>query len=273
MSDRRIGSITFADLLAGSIADDPTVKACADSLDAMLDRATKAIPDLLIFARLANDSGFVNPVPMLPPMERLAELSGGLKELATGLLDLLAWQLHVESYDTGVNLEAKRKIIQASLLLHRRHGTPWSLRHALETLLQVPATLPEWFQYGGKPYFFRARLDVTGVGVDIHWIISALQIIMDYKNARSWLEYLETFSVNPLPVFAAMSLVARSALASRLWQKPNPMPAIPVFAGMASIVSTSYAPSPQPPAEPVPLAAMPAIAAISITRSVICPTN
>lgn len=272
MSNRRIGQTPFADLLAGSIADDPTVKACAEAMDQAFDRITRAIPQVLLFARLEHDSGFVNPVPMLPPLERLSELSGGLQEMERQLLDLLAWQLHVESYDLGVNLQAKREMIQASLLLHRRHGTPWSVRHALETLLQVPATLPQWFEYGGKPYFFRARLDVTGVAVDINWILAALQIIMDYKNVRSWLECLETFSTNPLPVFAALASISRTLQASRLWLEPKKVPELPAYAGMAMTGQTRYFATPEPPED---LQEMKpgriAFAMQNYTRSILCP--
>lgn len=270
--NRRLGKTPFAELLPSSIAADPAIKAAAEALDGVIGRLTAAIPDLLIFARLENDSGFVNPVPMLPPMERLVELEGALRELPPKLLDLLAWQLHVESYDTSVSLDAKRAMLQNSLLLHRRHGTPWSVRHALETLLEVPATIPQWFEYGGKPYFFKARLNVAGVAVDMAWIISALQIIMDYKNVRSWLEVLETFSENPLPVFAAMATASRTMQGTRLWIRPENPPDLPVKTGMAISGVTKYFPSPNPPRGPQNFhKARIAFSGQTITRSYLCP--
>lgn len=192
--NRRLGKTPFSDLLPPSISTDGQIKASANALDEIFNKCIESIPEILIFARLANDSKFINPVPMLPSMQRLAELAGGLKTLPSELLDLLAWQLHVESYNEAVSLQAKREMIQSSLLLHRRHGTPWSVRHALATLLRVPAFIRQWFEYGGEPYFFRARLDVSGTYVDIRWLLSAFQIVMDYKNVRSWLEWLETFA-------------------------------------------------------------------------------
>lgn len=230
---KRLGATPFADLLAPSIAVDPTIKAIADSLDKALDDCARAIPHLLIFARLANDSGFINPVPMLAPMKRLADLAGGLEALSPELLDLLAWQLHVESYDAGVSLQAKREMIQASLLLHRRHGTPWSVRHALETLLRVPATIRQWFEYGGEPYFFRARLDVSGVYVDIRWLLSAFQIVMDYKNVRSWLEWLETFAIIFLEKRTGVGLAALVKERFMLFFPYAPMPVLAIYEGLA----------------------------------------
>ena len=130
---RRLGVTPFRDLLAHSIAADPTMRAAADALDGMLNAATRAIPNVLLYARLAHDTGFVEPVPMLPPLTRLADLSGGLAELPAELLDLLAWQLHVEGYEAAVNVQAKLELISGSLVLHRRRGTPWAVRNGLET--------------------------------------------------------------------------------------------------------------------------------------------
>ena len=136
---KRLGATPFEEILPDSIAADPKILAAAQSLDSVLTNSVKSIPNILVFARLANDSKFINPVPMLAPMIRLADLAGGLNALSPEILDLLAWQLHVESYDAAISLQARREMIQASLLLHRRNGTPWSVRHALETLLRSPA--------------------------------------------------------------------------------------------------------------------------------------
>ena len=231
------GSIPFLELVPPSIAWDKTISDAANALDGFIVDSAKAIPNILLFARLAHDSGFINPVPMLPSMTRLTDLSGGLKELEPYLLDLLAWQLHVESYDAGISLQAKREMIQASLLLHRRNGTPWSVRHALETLLRVPATVPEWFNYGGKPYFFRARLDVTGVYVDLRWLLSAFQIIMDYKNVRSWLEWLETFATIEMEERVGVGVCGNVKEREMLYFPNAPMPEMisRVGVGMACV--------------------------------------
>lgn len=83
---RYLGATPFRELLAHSIAADPTVRAAADALDNVLNAAARAVPDVLVYARLARDSGFVDPVPMLPPLTRLAALSGGLRALPEQVL-------------------------------------------------------------------------------------------------------------------------------------------------------------------------------------------
>lgn len=227
-----MGDTSFRELLTHSIADDPTVSAAADALDGLVSKLAQAIPNLLIFARLAHDSGFINPVPMLAPMARLSSQAGGLKTLSTEMLDLLAWQLHVESWTCGVSLKAKREMLQSSLLLHRRHGTPWSVRHALETLLQVPSFIRQWFEYGGEPYFFRARLNVSGTFVDIRWLLSAFQIVMDYKNVRSWLEWLETFSITSLEIRVGVGVASHVSEREMLFFPGCPMPDEKIRAGL-----------------------------------------
>ena len=151
---RRLGTTPFRELLPDSLSGDPSIRAAAAALDTVLDATTRAIPGVLLYARLAHDTGFVEPVAMLPPLASLPE----------PVLDLLAWQLHVEGYEAAVDVAAKRQLIAGSLLLHRRRGTPWAVRTALETALRLPTVIRQWWEYEGRPYFFRVRLDVSDAG-------------------------------------------------------------------------------------------------------------
>lgn len=47
-------------------------------------------------------------------------------------LPALAWQLHVEGYDSGLPVLEQRAMIRESVAVHRRYGTPWALRRVLE---------------------------------------------------------------------------------------------------------------------------------------------
>lgn len=64
-----LGSTFFRELLAHSIAGDPAMRAAADALDGVLNTATRAIPCVLLYARLAHVVGH----DLLPPLARLAE--------------------------------------------------------------------------------------------------------------------------------------------------------------------------------------------------------
>lgn len=246
-----LGSTPFRDLLVHSIAADPTMLAAADALDAAFNKSVRAIPDVLLFARLANDSGFVTPVPMLSAMTRLSDLSGGLAELPSDVLDMLAWQLHVEGYEAAVDVQAKRRLIQGSLLLHRRKGTPWAVTNALVTALRLPTDLSEWFSYGGRPYFFRVALDVTGEDFDATSAANAFRLIYEYKNVRSWLEYLATRSTQTLQERVGVGLCSRTNARCRLWFPVQQPPRLERRTGMAVQGVTSgksrlWFPVPQP---------------------------
>ena len=221
---RRLGSTPFRELLPDSLSGDASIRAAAAALDTVLDATTRAITGVLLYARLAYDTGFAEPVAMLPPLARLSELSGGLASLPEPVLDLLAWQLHVEGYETAVDVAAKRQLIAGSLLLHRRRGTPWAVRTALEAALHVPATVQQWFEYGGEPYFFRVRLDVSDAGLDETGVTDAMRIIYDYKNVRSWLDCLETVTTRPLPVSVAVGGIMRSVHRVASGSRPGPCP-------------------------------------------------
>lgn len=99
---------------------------------------------------------------------------------------------------------------ERAIELHRHKGTPWAVRTALETALPTEASIKEWFAYGGDPFFFRVRLDVSELGLDESGMTSAVRLILDYKNVRSWLECLETFTRRPLPIAVATAGVMRT---------------------------------------------------------------
>lgn len=76
MSSRRIGSTPFLELLPDSIAGDPAIRAAADALDGLLVPSVKAIPSLLLYARL-----YGKEPDLLPPLRRLAEQAGAYGRL------------------------------------------------------------------------------------------------------------------------------------------------------------------------------------------------
>lgn len=184
----RLGDTQFLDLLCNSLADDETTAAIAEALDSPLLQATLILPDLLLYARLA----LAKPESLAPALARLADQAGGLKKIPEPLLDLLAWQFHVDGYEAALSYEAKRRLVDTSILLHRRKGTPWAVINALKSAFETWADVSEWFDYGGKPYFFRVGIDVTNIGWNESTFKSAYRLIYEYKNVRSWLESFVT---------------------------------------------------------------------------------
>ena len=220
----RIGDSKFMNLLANSLGDDQGMANIANSLDPALLQSDCFIPNLLLLARLSEDSGFNSPVAMLPPLMRLAACAGGLKPLSDELLDLLAWQLHVEGYDLAQDRQARVQVIQESLYLHRKKGTPWSLRRALELLMQRDVQIPEWFQYGGDPYYFRVRFDISLLGFYPEQWRPLLSAIYEWKNVRSWLEGIWTYGITHMAHVFACASRSLTSVRNRLWFPPPEIP-------------------------------------------------
>lgn len=162
----RLQDLDFLTLLPASIAEDPTIRAAAASLNSMLRNTALALPNLLIYARLGGQPA----ERMLPPLARLvaaraeavredgvprsaseaisaqiasesecptgrgAERRGeesGLKPLSLDELEQLAWQFHVDFRDVATSREQLAALVRESIPWHRIKGTPASIKAAL----------------------------------------------------------------------------------------------------------------------------------------------
>lgn len=123
---KRAGQTPLSALLPGSIRDDATVAASAASLDPIRRTLAGGIPNILLWSRL-------DPAPgrLCPPLQRLAELGGGLKTLSEAELELLAWQLHVDFREAASTREQLAAMVRSAIPWHRIKGTPASIRQAL----------------------------------------------------------------------------------------------------------------------------------------------
>ena len=158
--------------------------------------------------------------------------------------------------EAAYDLEAKERMLLQSLMLHRRKGTPWAVRNALMAAFGMDAGISEWFKYGGKPYFFRAWLDVSGLFWDQDATPKALRLIHEYKNVRSWLEYLETRSRTNMEHHTGIGLASLTRARNRLYFPPVPAPDMVTGTGVGVKTQTSakicfyMPPEPCPPLRP-----------------------
>lgn len=258
-----LGSTFFRELLAHSIAGDPAMRAAADALDGVLNAATRAIPRVLIYARLAHATGS----DLLPPLGRLAEQTGGLTPLDERTLELLAWQLHTEGFEVALTTQAKEALVNESVPIHRLAGTPWALRRALELALETDVLVPEWFQYDGRPYFFKVRFAVPPAGLSEDRLREVFRLIYEKKNVRSWLEGVETEASVSLSEHIGVGLADHTATRPRLWFPPPPLSPLRKRIGAAAshVTASRLRPfSPPRPASPATLS--PRMAVSSVTR-------
>ena len=157
---RDIWTLSLVEILPQSILQDSKLKASAEALDFELQKLSMATREALFIPRI--------------------------DELSHEVLDLLANQFHVDFYEpTEMEIDTKRSLIRSSIYEHRIKGT----RGAVERLLNKitsGATVEEWFNYGGRPGYFRVNLkglrDYGDEGETFMRMINAT------KNERSWLD-------------------------------------------------------------------------------------
>ena len=80
------------------------------------------------------------------------------------VLDILAVQFRVDWYDTSYPIETKRRIIKTALEVRRYCGTEWAVQKALSSIYPN-VKISEWYDYGGRPGYWRMNVDITDDGV------------------------------------------------------------------------------------------------------------
>lgn len=157
-----MNDVKLIDITPSSIADDAQIKALAEAFD---DAVCNHV-DLSVLQILTNVEG-----------------------LHGDILDLIAWQLHVDGYDETDTDEIKRHMILSSIEVHRHKGTPWAVARAVASVFRS-AQVAEWFEYGGEPYHFKVN-GITEHLTDSVAIERMVNLINAAKNTRSWLDCVE----------------------------------------------------------------------------------
>ncbi|MEQ6854477.1 phage tail protein I [Lysinibacillus capsici] len=113
-----------------------------------------------------------------------------LDKLDDAVLDHLLWEKHI-SWNEGLSLAATRQqkinLIQTAINTHRRKGTPAAIEQVLEAL-NLPGDVIEWFQYEGDPFHFKVEVTTTNITSETLFLLR--QLINEYKNTRSWLDFV-----------------------------------------------------------------------------------
>ena len=106
-----------------------------------------------------------------------------LEELDGTILDLLAWQLHIDFYEPyELADDVKRNLIRNSVEWHKMLGTPAALE-LVNQAFKRDVKISEWFKYGGEPYHFKIE---TAPFYSLPELNSWLRQLLYVKNVRSW---------------------------------------------------------------------------------------
>lgn len=134
---KTLADISLLPLLPHSIRDDEQMRAAALALDGPLAGVVRAVPRLLLLARLNPDTA-----ALPPPLARLADAAGGLEPLPLDVLEHLAWQYHIDFREAAATSEDLAEMVRTSFSWHRIKGTPASVEQAL-ALFGVDALVDE----------------------------------------------------------------------------------------------------------------------------------
>lgn len=83
-----------------------------------------------------------------------------IDEASEEALDALAVELQTPLYKNDYPLTVKRQIVKNSMLYYIRSGTRGAVEELLADIYQG-AEVEEWFEYGGKPNYFRVAIDIS----------------------------------------------------------------------------------------------------------------
>ncbi|EPF5857490.1 phage tail protein I [Escherichia coli] len=121
-----------------------------------------------------------------------------IDQVDASALPALAEQFHVQGQEGWLfttDEREKRELIKQAIELHKYKGTIWAVRRVLE-ILSLPGTISEWFEYGGRAYFFKVDIALVDKGLDENLFNDLVELIHEYKNTRSKLEALIVWIIN-----------------------------------------------------------------------------
>lgn len=107
----------------------------------------------------------------------------------------LAEQYHItgnEGWLQALSESEKRNLIKSAIKMHRYKGSKYAIEEIFNTL-NIVGNVKEWFNYGGKPYYFKVILQIFNRSINEETETKLRALIDEYKNERSWLEQIEFF--------------------------------------------------------------------------------
>ncbi|WP_432702483.1 phage tail protein I [Lysinibacillus sphaericus] len=181
-------------LLPHSLRQDPVFIAIAEAIEIQLNQAYREAESI---------SNLVN-----------------IDAIPGELLDLLAFEKHVDFYQSNLPIEQKRNLVKSSISLHRKKGTPAAIQEVFKKLA-LDSKLKEWFQYGGEPYYFKIEVNIKDKSVSEETFSSLITMINEYKNTRSHLEKIDVFFTTSCQTYIGACSIFGEEISVYPWQITN----------------------------------------------------
>ena len=116
------------------------------------------------------------------------EIIPRISELPENIVDLLAWQFHIDFYEPiELDINKKRELVKNSIIHHKEKGTKKAVEQLVKTVFFDDFMIEEWFQYGGNPYYFKIIIKEGSIKTKEEYDL-LIQAINSAKNIRSHLE-------------------------------------------------------------------------------------
>ncbi|MEG1594489.1 MAG: phage tail protein I [Oscillibacter sp.] len=101
------------------------------------------------------------------------------------VLDLLAMELRTPAYDENYSIRVKRALIEGTLVFYTQMGTPAAVNKIIETIFET-GYIREWWEYGGKPYHFKAY--TTNPAITSDDVEEFKRALGSVKRLSAWLD-------------------------------------------------------------------------------------
>ena len=126
-----------------------------------------------------------------------------IDNLSSKELDEMAWEMSLEWYDPTMELENKRATLKAATLLKEKSGTKWAVTEAVKAAYGVEPVISEWFEYGGEPGHFRAKLEANQT-FDFAKILKAIGYV---KRASAHLDEVELTTDEAMDLYCGFAII------------------------------------------------------------------
>ena len=140
--------------MSTTLRDSKLIEICTPSInyDARVKSVCEAIdPQLYEIIDDTNGDSVTDPIGDQPsiPKQGIIMIPSIMDIYDEKLIDILAWQFHVDFYDQARHrdLEFRKRLVQLSIVWHKTKGTVDLVQDVLDTYWPGGAQILEWFEY------------------------------------------------------------------------------------------------------------------------------
>lgn len=128
-----------------------------------------------------------------------ARVYAAIDALPEPALDALAVELRAPAYDENYSIGVKRTLVRGALTYYMKMGTPYAVNKLIEAVFET-GHISEWFEYGGKPFHFKAY--TTNPAITSSDVEEFTRVLSTVKRLSAWLdEIILDLSTDPMETY------------------------------------------------------------------------